>query len=101
MKVLNLAARGRSRRGGPRFRLLRPGSRGEHVLQQRCGTEERAGRFYDSQFSDRLTPRMVEFIARMEMAFIATSNSVGECDCSLLTGPAGFINVGDHVIRIT
>jgi uncharacterized protein len=96
MKVLNLAARGRSRRGGPRFRLLRPGSRGEHVLQQRCGTEERAARFYGSQFSDRLTPRMVEFIARMEMAFIATSDAGGECDCSFRAGPAGFLRVLDE-----
>ncbi|HEX3922753.1 MAG TPA: pyridoxamine 5'-phosphate oxidase family protein [Streptosporangiaceae bacterium] len=96
MKVLNFAARGRSRRGGPRFGLLRPGSRGEHVLQERYGTGERASRFYDSQFSDRLTPRMVEFIGRMEMAFIATSDADGECDCSFRAGPAGFLRVLDE-----
>ncbi len=96
MKVLNFAARGRSRRGGPRFGLLRPGSRGEHVLQERYGTGERASRFYDSQFSDRLTPRMVEFIGRMEMAFIATSDAGGECDCSFRAGPAGFLRVLDE-----
>jgi len=96
MKVLNFAAIGRSRRGGSRLGLLRPGSRGEHVLQERYGTGERASRFYDSQFSDRLTPRMVEFIGRMEMAFIATSDAGGECDCSFRAGPAGFLRVLDE-----
>jgi hypothetical protein len=76
--------------------LLRPGSRGEHVLQQRYGSEERASRFYENQFSDRLTPRMVEFIARMEMAFIATSDAGGECDCSFRAGTAGFLRVLDE-----
>jgi predicted pyridoxine 5'-phosphate oxidase superfamily flavin-nucleotide-binding protein len=96
MKVLNFAAIGRSRRGGSRLGLLRPGSRGEHVLQERYGTGERASRFYDSQFSDRLTPRMVEFIGRMEMAFIATSDAAGDCDCSFRAGQAGFLRVLDE-----
>ena len=38
---------------------------------------------------------MTEFIERMEMAFIATSDSSGECDCSFRAGPAGFIRVLD------
>jgi uncharacterized protein len=42
---------------------------------------------------------MREFIARMEMAFIATSDADGECDCSFRAGPAGFIRVlDDHTI---
>jgi predicted pyridoxine 5'-phosphate oxidase superfamily flavin-nucleotide-binding protein len=76
--------------------LPRPGSRGEHILQERYGTKERAGQFYDKQFSDQLTPRMTEFIGRMEMAFIATSDADGECDCSFRAGTAGFLRVLDE-----
>lgn len=96
MKVLNFVARGRSRRGSRRDGLPRPGSRGEHILQDRHGTTERASQFYDNQFSDQLTPKMVEFIGRMEMAFIATSDAVGECDCSFRAGTAGFLRVLDE-----
>jgi hypothetical protein len=72
----------------PRHRL-----RGEHILQERYGTTERARQFYDKQLTDRLTPKMVEFIGRMEMAFIATSDTSGECDCSFRAGSAGFMRV--------
>jgi uncharacterized protein len=74
----------------------RPGSEGEHVLQEHCGTTERAARFYETQFTSCLTPLMREFIARMEMAFIATSDGTGECDCSFRAGPPGFIQVLDE-----
>lgn len=73
-----------------------PGSRGERILQERYGTGDRARRFYDNQFSAGLTPRMVEFIERMEMAFIATSDANGECDCSFRAGTAGFLRVIDE-----
>lgn len=72
-----------------------PGSAGEHVLQERCGTTERAARFYETQFTSALTPQMREFIGRMEMAFVATSDGAGECDCSFRAGPPGFIRVLD------
>src|SRR5262245_36749627 len=74
----------------------RPGSWGEHILQELHGTMDRASQFYDSQFSGRLTPKMVEFIGRMEMAFIATSDAAGECDCSFRAGTAGFLRVLDE-----
>ena len=89
VNVLNFAARWRLWDGGRRYDP-RPGSRGEHVLQDWYGTRDRAGRFYDRQLSDQLTPKMVEFIGRMEMAFIATSDAGGECDCSFRAGTAGF-----------
>jgi uncharacterized protein len=69
---------------------------GEHILQERNGTTERASQFYANQLSDRLTPRMIEFIGRMEMAFIATSDAAGECDCSFRAGSPGFIRVLDE-----
>lgn len=72
-----------------------PGSHGEHALQQEFDSAARAGRFYDDQLRDRLLPRMIEFIGRMEMAFVATSDAHGECDNSLRAGPPGFLRVLD------
>jgi uncharacterized protein len=69
---------------------------GERMLQERLGTTQRAQQFYDRQVTSHLTPVMQEFIRRMEMAFVATSNGAGECDCSLRAGPAGFIRVLDE-----
>jgi predicted pyridoxine 5'-phosphate oxidase superfamily flavin-nucleotide-binding protein len=74
----------------------RPGSWGEHILQELHGTMDRASQFYDSQLSGKLTPKMMEFIGRMEMAFIATSDAAGECDCSFRAGMAGFLRVLDE-----
>jgi uncharacterized protein len=74
----------------------RPGSWGEHILQELHGTKDRASQFYDAQLSGQLTPKMMEFIGRMEMAFIATSDAAGECDCSFRAGTAGFLRVLDE-----
>jgi len=93
VSVLSFAGRTRSRGGRHRHGPARLGSRGEHTLQDVYGTRERASRFYASQFSDQLTPKMVEFIGRMEMAFIATSDASGECDCSFRAGTPGFLRV--------
>ncbi len=73
-----------------------PGSDGEHLLQRVYGTAERARRFYDDQVLDRLNPNMIEFVGRMEMAFVATADAAGECDSSLRAGPPGFIQVLDE-----
>jgi uncharacterized protein len=84
----------------PRWRNLhslpQPGPGGEHILQDLYGTKERASQFYENQMSDRLTPKMMEFIGRMDMAFIATSNAGGECDCSFRAGAAGFLRALDE-----
>jgi predicted pyridoxine 5'-phosphate oxidase superfamily flavin-nucleotide-binding protein len=73
----------------------RPGSEGEHGLQERYGTLKRAAAFYDKQMLDHLNPLMREYIAQMEMMFIATADSHGECDTSFRAGPAGFVRVLD------
>ncbi len=73
----------------------RPGSTGEHLLQCAFGSQQRADRFYAEQLRDRLLPRMIEFITRMDMLFVATSDTHGECDASLRAGPPGFIRVLD------
>ncbi|APU17907.1 MULTISPECIES: pyridoxamine 5'-phosphate oxidase family protein [Actinoalloteichus] len=72
-----------------------PGSAGEHRLQAAFGSEQRAQRFYRDQVLDRLNDMMIEFIGRMDMAFVASADSGGECDASLRAGPAGFIRVLD------
>jgi predicted pyridoxine 5'-phosphate oxidase superfamily flavin-nucleotide-binding protein len=72
-----------------------PGSRGERLLQYAYGTEQRAARFYADQVRDRLLPDMIDFVARMELVFVASSDAGGECDASLRSGPPGFIQVLD------
>ncbi len=70
---------------------LLPGSEGEHFLQQKYGTMQRALRFYDKQVLNYLSPVMKEFIARQEVLFIATSDKHGDCDCSFRFGKPGFV----------
>ncbi|MGW5308398.1 pyridoxamine 5'-phosphate oxidase family protein [Nocardia thailandica] len=72
------------------------GSDGEHELQERFRTTDRAERFYDDQVLDYLNPTMIEFMARMDMAFIATADAHGECDSSFRAGPPGFLHVIDE-----
>ncbi len=76
-------------------RAGRPGSDGEHLLQERLGTADRADRFYDEQVLDHLNVRMREFVGRQEMFFLATSDRHGECDSTFRAGPPGFLRVLD------
>ena len=68
---------------------------GESRLQARFGTGRRAAAFEREQVLDHLNPDMWRFVARMEMLFVATADARGNCDCSLRTGPLGFIRVLD------
>ncbi len=72
------------------------GSTGERLVQARLGSEDRAARFYQEQMLRQLNRRMIDFIARQEMVFIATADGGGECDCSFRAGPAGFVHVMDE-----
>lgn len=76
-------------------RQERPGSDGEHLVQQRLGTTKRADRFYDDQVLDHLNVRMQEFVARQEMFFLSTADRHGECDATFRAGPPGFVQVLD------
>ncbi|MGA4947445.1 pyridoxamine 5'-phosphate oxidase family protein [Streptomyces lydicamycinicus] len=76
-------------------RQERPGSDGEHLVQQRLGTTERADRFYGDQVLDHLNVRMREFVARQEMFFLATADRHGDCDSTFRAGPPGFVRVLD------
>lgn len=73
-----------------------PGSAGEHLLQLAYDTRTRAERFYQDQVCEALNDEMIDFIDRMEMAFIATADANGEADCSPRFGPPGFIQVLDR-----
>jgi len=96
MSVLNSTGKGHPPGAGRRDDPPRPGSLGERILQERYGTGERASQFYGNQLTGQLTPKMIEFIGRMEMAFVATSDMSGECDCTFRAGPAGFLRVLDE-----
>ncbi len=72
-----------------------PGSSAERQAQERFGTFGRATAFYSNQVLSRLNQSMQEFIARMEMAFIATADAHGNCDSSFRAGPPGFVQVLD------
>ena len=71
------------------------GSAGEHALQAHCGTSERAQVFYQQQMRSCLNPAMRKFLARMELMFVSTADSHGECDCSVRAGQPGFVCVLD------
>jgi predicted pyridoxine 5'-phosphate oxidase superfamily flavin-nucleotide-binding protein len=73
-----------------------PGSRGEHLLQEKFGLTPRARAFYRSQVRDCLNPWMQKFIAEQEMVFIAMADARGQCDCSFRAGLKGFIRVLDE-----
>jgi predicted pyridoxine 5'-phosphate oxidase superfamily flavin-nucleotide-binding protein len=73
-----------------------PGSAGEHLLQERCDTVDRARRFYSTQVLDHLNERMREYVSRQEMMFVATADARGECDCTFRAGPPGFVLVLDE-----
>ncbi len=85
----------RRRSAPPASQLELPGARGEHELQRHYGSQDRARRFYQQQVLDRLNDRMIEFIGRREMVWIATADGHGECDCSFRAGPPGFVQVLD------
>jgi predicted pyridoxine 5'-phosphate oxidase superfamily flavin-nucleotide-binding protein len=72
------------------------GSDGEHELQERYGSTERASSFYDRQMLDHLNERMQEFVARQDMVFVATADAKGECDASFRAGEPGFVRVVDE-----
>ncbi|WP_280671818.1 MULTISPECIES: pyridoxamine 5'-phosphate oxidase family protein [unclassified Kitasatospora] len=78
---------------------MRFGSAGEHRLQQRLGTAERAAEFYQRQVRPCLTAQMQAFIARQSMVFLSTADADGACDASFRAGPPGFVLVlDDHTL---
>ncbi len=79
---------------------LVPGSEGEHNLQKKYGTRQRALKFYDKQMLNYLSPVMQEFIAKQEIMFVATADRHGECDNSARFGKPGFVRVINQTFLI-
>src|SRR3984893_19353228 len=71
--------------GGPvklKTPSLVPGSDGEHALQAKYASEDRANAFYARQVLNFLAPRMRAFISRQELMFVCTADRHGEFDWS-------------------
>src|SRR5437773_6763883 len=75
--------------------MAEPGSRGEHALQERFGTQERAAAFYHNQMLDHLNAAMRAFMARQAMGFIAPADAHAACDCSLRPRLPGLVRILD------
>ena len=75
--------------------MKRPVSAAEQQAQKRFGTSARAASFYAKQMLNHLNPTMQQFIARQDMAFIATADANGSCDCSFRAGAPGFVQILD------
>jgi predicted pyridoxine 5'-phosphate oxidase superfamily flavin-nucleotide-binding protein len=73
--------------------MKRPDISGEQQAQEQFGTASRAAAFQANQVLDHLNGPMQQFIARQEMAFIATASADGACDCSFRAGARGFVAV--------
>jgi predicted pyridoxine 5'-phosphate oxidase superfamily flavin-nucleotide-binding protein len=52
-------------------RADRPGSTGEHILQEQLGTVGRAEGFYENAMQESLTDRMVSFLTERRMGFVS------------------------------
>lgn len=72
-----------------------PGGVGEHDLQERFDTKERALRFYENSMHHSLNEVMKEFIEERIMFFLSTADADGKTDCSPRIGPQGFVTVID------
>jgi len=71
-----------------------PGSDGEHDLQERLATAERA-EADDGSTHEELTPRMERFVGERIVFFLTTADASGRTDCSPRLGPQGFVTVLD------
>jgi hypothetical protein len=72
------------------------GSAAERRVQREFGTERRANAFYRQQMLSHLNAQMREFIGRMDMMFLASSDATGACDASFRAGASGFVRVLDE-----
>lgn len=75
---------------------MSPTKSGERILQDRYASEKRARAFYDNQVLDHLNGPMQDFIARMDLMFVATADTAGKCDSSVRAGLQGFVRVLDE-----
>lgn len=65
------------------------------ALQDRFDTRRLADRLAEVKVHDRLTPEDCQFIARMDMFFLATVDGTGQPTCSYKGGDPGFVAIVD------
>jgi uncharacterized protein len=68
---------------------------GSRELQDRFDTRRLADRLHEVKVHDRFTAADREFIARLDMFFLATADAEGRPTCSYKGGEPGFIRVVD------
>lgn len=69
---------------------------GERSLQQRFDSTRLADRIAGATVHSTFTSRDVDFIHRMDMFFLATSDAEGNLDCSYKGGDPGFVRIVDE-----
>ena len=68
---------------------------GSRALQERHDTRRLADRLAEVKVHDRFTPADREFLARLDMFFLATADAAGRPTCSYKGGDPGFVHVVD------
>jgi len=69
---------------------------GERALQERFDSTRLADKIAEATVHSTFTSRDVEFIQRMDMFFLATSDAQGNLDCSYKGGDPGFVRIVDE-----
>jgi hypothetical protein len=91
-RLENLTARVES----PKF----PGSEGEHLLQEKYQTRDRAVRFYTKQVFDKLNKNMRTFIHQTDLCFISTWGRSGlGCNIELNEDTSYIIDARTIIVR--
>jgi hypothetical protein len=77
-----------------------PGSEGEHLLQEKYQTKDRATRFYNKQVFDKLNQNMLQFIAQTDLNFVSTWGKAGlGCNIHLNEENSYIINSNTIIIK--
>jgi uncharacterized protein len=76
-----------------------PGSEGEHLLQEKYQTRDRAIRFYNKQVFGKLNKTMRKFICQTEMSFVSTWGKWGQ-GCNIHLHLANSYILNDYTIVI-
>lgn len=69
---------------------------GERTLQERFDSTRLADRIAEATVHSTFTSRDADFIGRMDMFFLATSDAEGNLDCSYKGGDPGFVRIVDE-----
>lgn len=69
---------------------------GERSLQERFDSTRLADKIAEATVHSAFTSRDADFIARMDMFFLATSDAEGNLDCSYKGGDPGFVRIVDE-----